>query len=78
MQMDQATRLYTPARYLNDIRIAYNGQPVLHLETDISLAADPAIGFGFKSDGSGTISVDATDTAHVTWHQDFPLAQHGS
>jgi sulfur-oxidizing protein SoxY len=78
MQMDQATRLYTPARYLNDIRIVYNGQAVLHLQTDISLAADPAIGFGVRSGGTGTISVDATDTAHAAWHQDFPVAGHGS
>jgi sulfur-oxidizing protein SoxY len=78
MQMDQVTRLYTPARYINRIDIAYNGTRVLHLDTDISLAADPAIGFGFKSAAPGQLSVDVGDTAHATWHQDFAVPQHGT
>ncbi|MEJ0046922.1 MAG: quinoprotein dehydrogenase-associated SoxYZ-like carrier [Rhodospirillales bacterium] len=78
MQMDQATRLYTPARYINRIDVAYNGQRVFHMDSDISQASDPAIGFGFKSDGTGTLSVDAADTAHSTWHQDFPINPHGT
>jgi sulfur-oxidizing protein SoxY len=78
MQMDQVTRLYTPARYINSIEVAYNGQRVFHLDADISMASDPAIGFGFKSDGTGTLSVQVEDTAHATWHQDFPIQSHGT
>jgi hypothetical protein len=48
------------------------------MDTDISVASDPAIGFGFKSDGTGTLTVDVADTAHATWHQDFPVASHGT
>lgn len=73
MQMDQLTRNYTPARYVNSIDVAYNGQSVLHMDTDISLASDPAIGFGFKSDGEGRLSVDVADTSHAKWHQDFAV-----
>jgi sulfur-oxidizing protein SoxY len=78
MQMDQVTQLYTPARYINRIDISYNGRAVLHMDTDISLASDPVIGFGFKSDGTGTLTVDVADTANATWHQDFPVAAHGT
>lgn len=78
MQMDQLSHLYTPARYINRIDISYNGQSVLHMDSDISLASDPAIGFGFTSDGTGTLTVDVADTAHATWHQDFPIATHGT
>jgi len=78
MQMDQVTRLYTPARYINSIEVAYNGQRVFHLDADISMASDPAIGFGFKSDGSGTLSVQVQDTAHAAWHQDFHVQPHGT
>ena len=78
MQMDQETRLFTPARYINSIEVTYNGQRVFHLDSDISMASDPAIGFGFKSDGTGTLSVQAEDTAHTTWHQDFPIQPHGT
>ena len=78
MQMDQLTRFYTPARYINSIDVSYNGQRVFHLDADISMASDPAIGFGFKSDGEGTLSVKAVDTANATWHRDFPVAPHGT
>jgi sulfur-oxidizing protein SoxY len=78
MQMDQLTRFYTPARYINSIDVSYNGQRVFHLDADISMASDPAIGFGFKSDGEGTLSVTVVDTANTTWHRDFPVAPHGT
>lgn len=78
MQMDQVSRLYTPARYISSIDIRYDGQPVLHMDTDISLASDPAIGFGFKSSGNGTLSVDVSDTSHAHWHQDFPVQANGT
>src|SRR6188768_958860 len=48
MQMDQLTRLYTPAHFIRTIDITYDDQPVLHLESDISLSTDPVIAFGFK------------------------------
>jgi sulfur-oxidizing protein SoxY len=82
MQMDQVSHLYTPARYINRIDITYNGRQVIHMDTDISLASDPAIGFEFKPDGPGTmpgmITVEVADTTHAVWHQDFPVAAHGS
>jgi sulfur-oxidizing protein SoxY len=78
MQMDQVSRLYTPARYINRIDIAYNGRAVIHMDTDISLASDPAIGFAFKQDGPGTITAEVADTAHAVWHQNFPVPAHGS
>jgi sulfur-oxidizing protein SoxY len=76
--MDQVTRFYTPARYINRIDIAYDGRSVLHMDTDISLAADPAIGFGFRPAGPGKLSVDVGDTAHATWHRDFDVPAHGA
>jgi sulfur-oxidizing protein SoxY len=78
MQMDQVSRLYTPARYINSIDVAFNGQRVLHIDADISMASDPAIGFGFKSDGAGTLSVQVVDTAAATWHQEFAVPPHGT
>jgi sulfur-oxidizing protein SoxY len=78
MQMDQVTQLYTPARYINRIDISYNGRQVMHMDTDISLASDPAIGFGFKPDGAGTMTVDVADTSNATWHQTFPVPSHGT
>jgi sulfur-oxidizing protein SoxY len=78
MQMDQLTRLTTPARYLNSIEVTYNGRLVFHMDADISLASDPAIGFGFQPGGGGTLTVQAADTAAARWQQAFPVAAHGT
>jgi sulfur-oxidizing protein SoxY len=77
MQMDQVTRLYTPARYLNAVDVTYLGQRVLHMDADISLSSDPAIGFGLRGDGTGTVSVRASDSAGAVWQQDFQVRPHG-
>jgi sulfur-oxidizing protein SoxY len=49
MQRDPATQGYTPARFLKTVDVTLNGTKVLHLDSDISLAADPAITFGVNA-----------------------------
>ena len=47
MQMNQVSRLYTPARYIQTVTVTNGGAKVFDLEADISLAANPVIGFRF-------------------------------
>ena len=47
MQLDQVTRLYTPALFIRTIDVSYNDAEVMHLDSDISLSSDPVIDFGF-------------------------------
>ncbi len=78
MQMDPITRGYTPARFLKSIDVAYNGEKAFHLESDISLATDPAIAFRVKGPRKGKLAVDAADSANGVFKHIFDLAEQGS
>lgn len=78
MQMNPVTRLYTPARYVQTVRVSQAGQDVFTLQGDISLSEDPAIGFEFKPVGTAPVDVDVTDSTKAVFHQSFPLDARGS
>jgi sulfur-oxidizing protein SoxY len=70
MQMNPVTRLYTPARYVQSIAITQDGQSVLSMDADISIAEDPAITFGLAGAG-GDLDVTAQDSAHAVFTHRF-------
>ncbi|ACK52092.1 sulphur oxidation protein SoxZ [Methylocella silvestris BL2] len=69
MQMNQVTRDYTPARYIQTISVTSGDNKVFDLETDISLASNPVIGFGLKP--RGEIKVAVTDSEKDHWEKSF-------
>jgi sulfur-oxidizing protein SoxY len=73
MQMNQVTRTYTPARFLDEIKISYGDRTVLDLAGDISLSTDPVIGFTYHRSGEGRFSVEATDNEGGRWEKSFPV-----
>jgi sulfur-oxidizing protein SoxY len=77
MQMDQTTRLYTPARYIDQVDVRSGTQLVFHMDSDISLATDPAITFRVRP-GTDGLNVVARDTDHATFSHQFTLAGQGA
>jgi sulfur-oxidizing protein SoxY len=73
MQMNQLTRLYTPARFINSTDVTYNGTQVFHVETGISLSSNPAITFDFVPKASGGLNVVARDTDNTVFSQTFDI-----
>lgn len=73
MQMDQLTRLVTPARFIDSTKVTYNGTLVFNLATGISLSSDPAIGFGFVPKAAGRLKVVAHDTDDAVFTHDFDI-----
>jgi sulfur-oxidizing protein SoxY len=78
MQMNPVTRLYTPARYVQSVRVSEGGQEIFSMEGDISLAEDPAITFGFRPAGTAPLDVNVLDSAKARFHQSFPLVPHAT
>ena len=78
MQMDPVTRLYTPARYVQTIKVSEAGQLVFTLDGDISLSQDPAISFAFHPVAGAPLQVEVNDSAKAVFRQTFPLARHAS
>ncbi len=71
MQMNQVTREYTPARYIQKIEVTAGDTLVFHMEGDISIASNPVINFGMKPDVAGPIKVTASDNQGGAWEQSF-------
>jgi len=61
MQMNQLTRHYIPAKFVNQVVVAQGGELVLEMEGGISLSEDPVIGFDYAPNGAD-LHVKAMDT----------------
>lgn len=78
MQMNQLTRLYTPARFINALDVTYGDIPVFHLDTDISMSTNPAITFRFFASGPGALKVVARDSSNAVFTRVFAIPAQGS
>ncbi|QXQ07926.1 quinoprotein dehydrogenase-associated SoxYZ-like carrier [Sphingosinicellaceae bacterium] len=73
MQMDQLTRQYTLARYVQKIVVTQGGRNIFTLDGDISLATNPTIDFAFTAAGKAPVEVVASDNQGGHWEQSFAL-----
>ena len=72
MQMNQVTREYTPARYIQKIDVTYDSKKVFDLDTDISLAANPVITFDLlPTAAKGEVKVSVKDSRGGDWNKTF-------
>jgi sulfur-oxidizing protein SoxY len=78
MQMDQVTRLYTPARFVQNVVVSQAGQLIFRMDGDISLSQDPAITFGFHPVAGAAVNVEVDDSAHAVFKQSFPTGTGAS
>jgi sulfur-oxidizing protein SoxY len=62
MQMDQVTRNYVPADFVQNVSITHDGKPVLTIEGNISLSENPAFDFWLKPKSQGVLRVNAEDS----------------
>jgi len=73
MQFDQISRTYIPPYYVRTIKVSYDGQPVLAVDTDISLSEDPSLHFSFTPKAAGALSVEVTDSKDQTYSASWPV-----
>ena len=74
MQMDQITQHYVPAYFVNSIEVRYGNEPVLTVESDISLSEDPSIHFYYTPDEPGELSVTVTDSKEQVFSRSWPVS----
>ncbi len=78
LQMDQMTRLYTPARYIEKLAVHQGDELVFAMEGGISIAEDPNFRFTFKPNGAKEFRVEAQDTTGKTFSGAWPAARDGA
>ncbi len=77
-QMNQLTRHYIPAHFVQDIKVSYAGQTLMTVEGAISLSEDPSIHFSFlPRAGSDELSVEVRDTDGAVFTRSWPVGSAG-
>lgn len=74
MQFDQFTRTYIPPHYIHTIKASFNGDAIFTVDTNFSLSQDPVLGFNFKPDSDGELSIEAIDSENQTYTESWVLA----
>ncbi len=73
LQMDQLTRLYTPAHYVEDMKITFNNRLVLNAKTDIAISQDPNFRFYFVPKKSGVLKAEIKDNKGNRFSQTYEV-----
>ena len=73
MQMDQISHLYVPAYFVNNIQVRYGDEPVLTVESDISLSEDPSIHFYYTPEEPAELSVTVTDSKELEFSRAWEM-----
>lgn len=77
LQMDQVTRLYVPAFFINELRIWQDDTLVLAMEGGISISEDPNIRFSYVPNGAKRIRVEAKDTEGHVFQNEWKVENLG-
>jgi sulfur-oxidizing protein SoxY len=72
MQMDQISRLYIPADFLEVLRVWQGDQLLLTVEGGISISENPAFRFSFKPNAAKTFRVEVADSEGKHYSGSFP------
>jgi sulfur-oxidizing protein SoxY len=78
LQMDQVTRLYTPARYVDHLAVYQGDDLIFSVEGGISISEDPNFRFDFARNDAKTLRVEASDIDDAHFRAAFPLKDGGA
>lgn len=63
MQMDQVTRFIRKSNFVDQLKVTFNGKPVLNAKIDIAISADPNFRFYFVPDKIGELKAEFSDAS---------------
>jgi len=73
LQMDQVTRLYTPAFFVRDLSLWQGNELVMKMDAGISISEDPNIRFTYAPNGAATLRAEAVDTDGHRFTGEWPI-----
>lgn len=72
LAMDQLTHLYTPAHFVRQVRVSFEGQLVMAADTDISISENPNFRFWFLPPGKGELKAELVDSKDLHFSTTLP------
>ena len=73
LQMDQITRHYIPAHFVQNVRVAFGDETIFTVEGAISLSEDPSFRFSYVPDAPGELSVEMRDTEDAVFSRSWKV-----
>lgn len=73
LQMDQISRLYIPAYFVEGVKIWQGDELVLAMEGSIAISEDPNIRFSYAPSGVKPFRAEVTDTQNRVFKGDWPF-----
>jgi sulfur-oxidizing protein SoxY len=73
LQMDQLTRLYLPAYFVQSMKVFQGEELLLAMEGSISISEDPNIRFSYVPSNARSVSVEAMDTDNRLFKGEWPV-----
>jgi sulfur-oxidizing protein SoxY len=73
LQMDQLSRLYIPAYFVESVKIWQGDELLLAIEGSIAISEDPNIRFAYAPNGTKPFRVEVTDTKNRVFKGDWPF-----
>ncbi len=73
LQMDQITRHYVPAHFVQDVTVSYAGETIMTVEGAISISEDPSFHFSFVPEGPGDLAVEVRDTEDAVFRSSWQV-----
>ena len=74
MQMDQVTRLFMPPHFVKEIKVTFDGEPVLVAETDIAISENPSFRFYFVPEREAELLAEIVDSKGQRFVENFTIA----
>lgn len=68
------SRVMPPPHYIREIKVDYNGKPVMKARLTFSISMDPSFRFFVLPEKAGILHVTATDTKNNTWTDDYRIS----
>jgi sulfur-oxidizing protein SoxY len=73
LQMDQLSRLYIPAYFVESVKISQGDELLIAIEGSIAISEDPNIRFTYAPNGTHPFRVEVTDTKNRVFKGDWPF-----
>jgi sulfur-oxidizing protein SoxY len=73
MQMDQVTRLYIPAHFINVLKIFRDDDLLFSMEGGISISENPSVRFDYLPHGARRMRVEARDSSGKAFVDSWPI-----
>lgn len=73
LQMDQISRLYIPAYFVESVKVWQGDELLLAMEGSIAMSEDPNIRFTYAPNGAQPFRAEVTDTQNRVFKGDWPF-----